>query len=144
MMTTPREKEAVKYLEEHKIGEMMDNLIKRPREFLIAQLEQLRASKLSAADSPCLFDDSNLDAVFGILDPANQGHISYAQYKEALMTLGIKNFNEHHEDLGNNRISNETFKREAKEGLLKSAATFQIAFYRAWTTTPVMIKVTTG
>ncbi|KAK1789833.1 hypothetical protein P4O66_015709 [Electrophorus voltai] len=134
-MTTPREKEAVKYLEEHKIGEMMDNLIsmlffyrpgkilmsvpnavlstKRPREFLIAQLEQLRASKLSAADSPCLFDDSNLDAVFGILDPANQGHISYAQYKEALMTLGIKNFNEHHEDLGNNRISNETFKREA-------------------------------
>ncbi|XP_076863391.1 EF-hand calcium-binding domain-containing protein 10 [Brachyhypopomus gauderio] len=134
MMTTPREVEAEKYLEEHKIGEMMHNLMsmlffyrpERPREFLIAQLEQLNASKLSGADSPCLFDDSNLDAVFGILDPVNQGFISYVQYKEALKTLGIEKFNEHPEDFGNDRISNETFKREAKEGLLRCAATFQM------------------
>lgn len=42
----------------------------------------MQASKLQEAGSPCLFDDSNLDAVCGILDPTNQGYISYNQYKE--------------------------------------------------------------
>lgn len=56
--------------------------LEQPREFLISQLEQMQASKLQAASSPCLFDDSNLDAVCGILDPTNQGYISYNQYRE--------------------------------------------------------------
>ncbi|XP_062858527.1 EF-hand calcium-binding domain-containing protein 10 [Trichomycterus rosablanca] len=134
IMSTPREREAEEYVENHKILDLMNNLTSmllfhrpdRPREFLIAKLEQLGASKLSEADSPCLFDDSNLDAVFGILDPTNQGHISYIQYKEALKILGIKNFNECPNGLENDRISLETFKREAKDGLLKSSATYQI------------------
>ncbi|MCI4381847.1 hypothetical protein PGIGA_G00256720 [Pangasianodon gigas] len=133
-MSTPREKEAAKYLENHKILELMNNLTsmlfyyrpEKPREFLISQLEQMQASKLQAAGIPCLFDDSNLDAVCGILDPTNQGYISYNQYREALKTLGIQHFSECPEGLGNDRISHETFKREAKECLLKNAATFQM------------------
>ncbi|XP_027029021.1 EF-hand calcium-binding domain-containing protein 10 [Tachysurus fulvidraco] len=133
-MSTPREQEAAQYLENHKILELMNNLTsmliyhrpEHPREFLVSQLEQLHASKLQAADSPCLFDDSNLDAVCGILDPTNQGYISYNLYREALKTFGIEHFNECPEGLGNDRISHETFKEEAKKCLMKNAATFQI------------------
>ncbi|XP_060765203.1 EF-hand calcium-binding domain-containing protein 10 [Neoarius graeffei] len=133
-MSTPREQEASKYLENHKILELMNNLTsmliyyrpEQPREFLVSQLEQMQASKLQATSSPCLFDDSNLDAMCGILDPTNQGHISYNQYREALKTLGIQHFNESPEGLSNDRISHETFKQEAKACLLKNAATFQM------------------
>ncbi|KAF4081381.1 hypothetical protein AMELA_G00160740 [Ameiurus melas] len=133
-MSTPREQEAAKYLENHKIVELMNNLTsmllfyrpEHPRGYLISQLEQMQVSKFQAAASPCLFDDSNLDTVCGILDPTNQGYISYNQYREALKTLGIQHFNEWPEGFGNDRISHETFKREAKECLLKYAATFQM------------------
>lgn len=54
----------------------------RPNEFLITQLEQLRVSKMRSLDCPSLFNDTNLDAVLGILDPTNQGHITFVQYKE--------------------------------------------------------------
>lgn len=54
----------------------------RPREFLIDQLEKLKESKHSQEYSPCLFNESNLDALFGILDPSHQGYITHAQYKE--------------------------------------------------------------
>uniref|UniRef100_A0A667Y004 Si:dkey-42p14.3 n=1 Tax=Myripristis murdjan TaxID=586833 RepID=A0A667Y004_9TELE len=89
-MATPREKEAADYLEKHKIIELFDNLTsmlffhrpENPREFLIEKLEQLRSSKLRRVPGPSLFDSSNVDALFGILDPSNQGHITFAQYKE--------------------------------------------------------------
>lgn len=54
----------------------------RPKEFLIDQLEKLKLSKASLGITPCLFNDSNLDALFGVLDPSNQGFITYGQYKE--------------------------------------------------------------
>ncbi|XP_030621210.1 EF-hand calcium-binding domain-containing protein 10 [Chanos chanos] len=127
MMATPREQEAAAYLEKHKIPELMDNLTsmlffyrpERPRDFLIDQLEQLKESRVRAG----LFNDSNLDAVFGILDPTHQGHITYTQYKEALTMLGIKNINESPDGVEHNRISQETFKKEAKEGLMKRLMT---------------------
>ncbi|XP_055790728.1 EF-hand calcium-binding domain-containing protein 10 [Salvelinus fontinalis] len=131
-MATPREQEAADYLRKHKIIELMDNLTsmlffhrpERPNEFLITQLEQLRASKMKSLDCPSLFNDTNLDAVLGILDPTNQGHITFVQYKEALTTLGIEKFNECPEGVAKDKISHETFKREAKEGLQRSSATF--------------------
>lgn len=52
-----------------------------PREFLIEQLEQLKISGQSDVRGPNLFNNTNLDAVFGILDPANQKYITFAQYK---------------------------------------------------------------
>ncbi|XP_051976097.1 EF-hand calcium-binding domain-containing protein 10 isoform X2 [Xyrauchen texanus] len=89
-MSTPREQEAAEYLKKHNISDLMDNLTsmlffyrpERPREFLIDQLEKLKVSKLRPGDCPCLFNDSNLEALFGILDPSHQGYITYGQYKE--------------------------------------------------------------
>lgn len=53
----------------------------RPREFLIEQLELLKASRRGEAPCPCLFDAPSLDVLFGILDPIGRGHISAAQYR---------------------------------------------------------------
>nr|XP_043891994.1 EF-hand calcium-binding domain-containing protein 10-like [Solea senegalensis] len=121
MMATQREQDTAEYLEKHKIIELMDNMTSmlffyrpdKPREFLIEQLEQLKSSKRSGMKGPNLFDDSNLNAVFGILDPTNQNYITFAQYKQALLTLGIKDINECPEGVGEDRISNKTFKTEA-------------------------------
>ncbi|XP_042352523.1 EF-hand calcium-binding domain-containing protein 10 isoform X1 [Plectropomus leopardus] len=130
-MATQREKDAADYLKKHKIMELMDNLIsmlffyrpENPREFLVEQLEQLKRSRDSGVPGPNLFNDTNLDAVFGILDPANQGHITFEQYKHALTTLGIKDINECPEGVNEDRISFETFKTEAMQGLQKCLAT---------------------
>ncbi|XP_055048800.2 EF-hand calcium-binding domain-containing protein 10 [Misgurnus anguillicaudatus] len=129
-----REQEAAEYLEKHKIIDLMDNLTsmlffyrpERPREFLIEQLERLKISKLDQKDSPGLFNESNLDALFGILDPSHHGYITHVQYNEALKTLGVRNFNEFPDGASEDKISQETFTREAKEGLLRSAATFRV------------------
>ncbi|KAJ7998384.1 hypothetical protein DPEC_G00222140 [Dallia pectoralis] len=135
-MATPnretREQETADYLKKHKIIELVDNLTSmlmfyrpdKPQEFLIAQLEQLGVSKSRELACPGLFNDTNLDAVFGILDRTNRGHISYVQYKEALTTLGIETFNDSPEGMAKDRISQETFRREAKEGLQRNCATF--------------------
>ncbi|KAL2093321.1 hypothetical protein ACEWY4_010633 [Coilia grayii] len=131
-MTSTKEDEAAKYLEKHKILELMDNLTsmlffhrpERPQEFLIEQLEDLKMSKMSSLDSPCLFSDANLDAVFGILDPIGRGHITYAQFKEALTTLGIKNISHSPDGFATDQISKNTFKKEARAGLCESSATF--------------------
>lgn len=45
-------------------------------------LEQLQKSKTTHMDYPCLFDDSNIQSVFGMLDPTGSGHISLKQYTE--------------------------------------------------------------
>ncbi|XP_073688416.1 EF-hand calcium-binding domain-containing protein 10 [Garra rufa] len=132
-MSSPREQEAAEYLDKHKIIELMDNLTSmiffyrpdRPGEFLIDQLEKLKISKVHPGNPPCLFNESNVDALFEILDPSHQGFITYSQYKEALKTLGIKNFNEFPEGASDDRISQETFIKEATEGLVRSAATFK-------------------
>ncbi|XP_078112720.1 EF-hand calcium-binding domain-containing protein 10 [Sander vitreus] len=132
-MATQREKDAADYLEKHKMFELMENLTsmlffyrpENPREFLIEQLEQLKMSQQNDVKGPNLFNNSNLDAVFGILDPANQKYITFAQYKQALTTLGIKNINECPEGVNEDRISHETFKTEAIQGLQRCSATYE-------------------
>uniref|UniRef100_A0A8C3APD3 Si:dkey-42p14.3 n=1 Tax=Cyclopterus lumpus TaxID=8103 RepID=A0A8C3APD3_CYCLU len=91
-MATQREQDAADYLKKHKIPELLENLTsmlffyrpgqKKPREFLVEQLELLKISQQSNINGPSLFNKANLDAVFGILDPANQKHITFAQYKQ--------------------------------------------------------------
>ncbi|XP_029379467.1 EF-hand calcium-binding domain-containing protein 10 isoform X2 [Echeneis naucrates] len=124
-MATQREKGALDYLKKHKIIELMDNLTKKPREFLIEHLEQLKISQQSGTKGPNLFNNSNLDAIFGIMDPTNQKHITFAQYKCALTTLGIKNINDCPEGANEDRISHETFKTEAINGLQRCSATYE-------------------
>ncbi|MEE6481314.1 hypothetical protein FKM82_012828 [Ascaphus truei] len=94
----------------------------RPREFLIKQLEKLKLARLLDGDYPCLFDDSNLDAVFGILDPSGQGHITGTQHMEALKTLGV-DISNLQEPTGN--ITLPIFKYEMRTQLKKACATFK-------------------
>ncbi|XP_042268360.1 EF-hand calcium-binding domain-containing protein 10 [Thunnus maccoyii] len=132
-MATQREKEADDYLKKHKILELMENLTsmlffhrpENPREFLVEQLEQLKMSQQSGVRGPSLFNNSNLDTAFGILDPTNQKYITFAQYKQALTTLGIKDINECPEGVNEDRISHETFKTEAVQGLQRCSATYK-------------------
>ncbi|KAG7523365.1 EF-hand calcium-binding domain-containing 10 [Solea senegalensis] len=131
-MATQREQDAADYLKKHKVIELMDNLTsmlffyrpEKPREFLIEQLEQLKNSKQGGVKGPNMFDDSNLDAVFGILDPTNQNYITFEQYKQALITLGIKDINECPEGINEDRISHKTFKTEALQGLQRCSGTY--------------------
>ncbi|XP_017288337.1 EF-hand calcium-binding domain-containing protein 10 [Kryptolebias marmoratus] len=131
-MASQREKDAAEYLEKHKIIDLMDNLIsmllfyrpENPREFLIEQLELLKICQQSGVRGPNLFSNSNLDAVFGILDPADQKYITFAQYKHALTMLGIKDVNECPDGVNEDRISHETFRTEAMEGLQRNSATY--------------------
>ncbi|XP_018424127.1 PREDICTED: EF-hand calcium-binding domain-containing protein 10-like [Nanorana parkeri] len=89
-MAAGRLVEAEDYLRENKIIDLVNNLTglllyhrpERPREFLISQLEKLKLARLADLDYPCLFDESNVEAVFGILDPAGQGYITGTQYTE--------------------------------------------------------------
>ncbi|KAF3855186.1 hypothetical protein F7725_023241, partial [Dissostichus mawsoni] len=89
-MATQREEDAAEYLKKHNIIQLLDNLScmlffhrpEKPREFLIEQLEQLKISQQTGMKGPNLFNNANLDAVFGILDPTNQKHITFAQYKQ--------------------------------------------------------------
>lgn len=53
-----------------------------PKEFLIKELEELRKARSSEADHPCLFDESNIQSVFSMLDPTGRGYITAQQYKE--------------------------------------------------------------
>ncbi|KAM9377277.1 EF-hand calcium-binding domain-containing protein 10 [Pholidichthys leucotaenia] len=131
-MATQREKDAAEYLKKHKIMELVDNLTsmlffyrpENPRQFLIEQLEQLKMSQQSGVKGPNLFNSSNVDAVIGILDPANQKYITFAQYKHALTMLGVKDINECPEGVNEDRISHETFRTEAMEGLQRRSATY--------------------
>ncbi|XP_028306811.1 EF-hand calcium-binding domain-containing protein 10 [Gouania willdenowi] len=131
-MDTQKERDVAEYLEKHKIMELMENMTsllfyhrpENPREFLIEQLEQLRKSQSDGEKAPNLFNDSNLQAVFKILDPANTNYITFAQYKQALITLGIKNANECPEGVNEDRISKETFITEAIQGQQRSSATY--------------------
>ncbi|XP_069833800.1 EF-hand calcium-binding domain-containing protein 10 [Dendropsophus ebraccatus] len=129
-MAAGRAQEAEEYMRENKIMELVKNLTslllyhrpERPKEFLITQLEKLKLARLADVEYPCLFDESNVDAVFGILDPAGQGYITGTQYIEALRTLGV--------DVSNlpappEKITQEVFKHDMRIHLKKSSATFK-------------------
>ncbi|KAM4746968.1 EF-hand calcium-binding domain-containing protein 10 [Rhinophrynus dorsalis] len=130
-MAVVREVEAEEYLRENKVIELMNNLTslllyhrpERPKEFLIDQLKKLKHARLADMDYPCLFDDSNLDAIFGILDPSGQGYITETQYVEALKTLGIEvsNLKESPE-----KITLEVFKHDVRIQMKNTCATYKL------------------
>ena len=62
-----------------------------PKKYMIETLEKLQKAKNAKRDAPCLFDDSNIQSVYGMLDPTNRGYITLKQYSEGeqsfLLTL---------------------------------------------------------
>uniref|UniRef100_A0A8B9V533 EF-hand calcium binding domain 10 n=1 Tax=Anas zonorhyncha TaxID=75864 RepID=A0A8B9V533_9AVES len=109
------------YLERHRIPELLRRLsallprwlgsiAERPRQFLIQVLETVKAGRQGEGTYPCLMDESNLVAMFQMLDVADLGSITPAQYREALKTLGLSTDNLHVGDDEN--VTLDTFKEE--------------------------------
>ncbi|KAK2185809.1 hypothetical protein NP493_222g04000 [Ridgeia piscesae] len=76
-MTWPRAQEARKYLMDHRITELLNNMTAQliyhrpdePKTFLVQFLEELDAGRGGTFDLPALFDESNIESIFGMLDP---------------------------------------------------------------------------
>ena len=49
---------------------------------MIENLEKLNKSRTTKRDFPCLFDDSNIQSVYGMIDPTSRGYITLKQYSE--------------------------------------------------------------
>ncbi|NWI62455.1 EFC10 protein, partial [Todus mexicanus] len=85
------------YLRRHRLPELLQRLAalllhhrpERPREFLIEALEQVQAGRRAQGEYPQLMDEADLAAMFSLLDVVGQGHITGAQHREALKTLGL-------------------------------------------------------
>ncbi|XP_051031251.1 EF-hand calcium-binding domain-containing protein 10 [Phodopus roborovskii] len=92
-----RELQAKEYLEKHQIMELLSQLTsfllfvrpKKPREYLISLLEQLRIAKLTGIGFPFFMENSNIVSMFEMMDSSGRGCISFVQYKEALKNLGL-------------------------------------------------------
>ncbi|XP_070558815.1 EF-hand calcium-binding domain-containing protein 10-like [Ptychodera flava] len=131
-MASPRMEESREYLEKHRIIELFNNMTSQlvfhrpenPKQFMIEVIERLKEARTTQLDYPCLFDDSNVTSVFGMLDPTKRGFITLAQYKEAMSTVGVEGFDEYPNGAEADKITQETFLREARHGLKKSSATF--------------------
>ncbi|XP_033744963.1 EF-hand calcium-binding domain-containing protein 10-like [Pecten maximus] len=127
-----RDGEARQYLEDHRVLELFNNMTSQliynrpeePKKFMIDVLEKLQKSKMTRLDYPCLFDDSNIQSVFGMLDPTNRGCVTFQQYSEALTTLGVKNFDQNPDGHSEDRITFDSFLKEARKGLSEASATF--------------------
>ncbi|CAL1527013.1 unnamed protein product [Lymnaea stagnalis] len=127
-----RSSEANDYLLKHRITDLFNNMTAqliyarpdKPKAFLIETLEQLKKSRSTKTQYPCLFDESNIRSVFGMLDPTGRGYITLKQYKEAMITLGARDFEANPMGSENDKINLDTFLREAILGLEKASATF--------------------
>ncbi|XP_061496396.1 EF-hand calcium-binding domain-containing protein 10 [Rhineura floridana] len=125
-----RETEGREYLAQHKIPDLLHNLSalllyhrpERPREFLIKTLEKIKLSKLTRVDYPYLMDESNVDAMFEMLDVAGQGYITLKQYEGALESLGLSIQDEAYKDT--DIITASVF----KENVMKKFAEMWAAF----------------
>lgn len=51
---------------------------------MIDFLKKLQEAKAVKMDYPCIFDESNVVSLFGIMDPSSKGYISFEQYKTGM------------------------------------------------------------
>ncbi|XP_061222268.1 EF-hand calcium-binding domain-containing protein 10 [Neopsephotus bourkii] len=116
------------YLQRHRLPELLHRLSAlvlyhrpdRPREFLIQALEKVKAGRRAEGEYPNLMDEDNVVAMFGLLDVVGEGHITAAQYREALKTLGLTTEDLQIED--NAVITLDVFMQEVKKRMLESWA----------------------
>ncbi|XP_062610736.1 EF-hand calcium-binding domain-containing protein 10-like [Saccostrea cucullata] len=130
-----RDVEAKEYLEEHRVLELFNNMTSQliynrpenPKKYMIELLEKLQRSRATKHDYPCLFDDTNIQSVYNMLDPTNRGFITMQQYREAMSTLGISPVEENIEGANEDKINFDVFLSQARTGLSKASATFKEA-----------------
>lgn len=95
----------------------------KPRQYLISILERLRIAKIAGVALPFFMDNSNIAAMFEMLDSSNRGTISLTQYKEALKTLGLCTADEVFKDDGHG-IPFEKFRHEVNKRTLEIWSAF--------------------
>ena len=125
---------AKEYLTKHKILELFENLTaalvfekpEDPKAFARDFIQKLQDAKVEPelTQPPSLVDISNLESIFGMLDITKTGYISLAQYRQAMKSVGLKNFNASPSGADFNKISLPTFVRESKAALGKASATY--------------------
>lgn len=126
--------EAARYLKEHKIMELLENMTsmlvyqrpENPKQFFIDYIDQLRKAKSNPDENspPSFFAESNLKSIFGMLDITRKGFVSHDKYLQAMSNLGLKDFNTAPAGTSFNKISQETFVREVQVALTKANTTF--------------------
>lgn len=131
------EEGAAKYLKDHKIIELFQNLTAAlvyerpddPKSFMKSHIEQLLKAKSDPdeADPPCFMDESNLKSVFLMLDVTKRGYITKEQYLQAMGNLGVTKFNDNPAGADFNKVTLETFLRETKASLRDASATYSNA-----------------
>lgn len=60
---------------------------------MIDLLEKLQRSRATKHDYPCLFDDTNIQSVYNMLDPTNRGFITLQQYQEGAAIISSEYHN---------------------------------------------------
>lgn len=55
--------------------------VENPELFMKKFLEKLRDARTAQMNYPCLFDESNIRSLLGMLDVTRKGHVTYSQYK---------------------------------------------------------------
>ena len=53
-----------------------------PKAYMKQFLEKLKDARTVQRNYPCIFDDSNVRSLFGMLDVTGKGFITYEQYKQ--------------------------------------------------------------
>jgi hypothetical protein len=102
-----------------------------PKAYMIDYLEQLKKARATGLSFPALVQDTDLTAVFRMLDPVGHGYITYSQYASskirflltifisyrcfflAMEAMGITKYNTTPTGKDDDRISSETFCQEA-------------------------------
>ena len=128
------EEEASKFLKDHKIIELFENLMAGlvyerpadPKEYMKKHIQQLLKAKSDPdeAEPPSLLDESNLKSMYYMLDITKKGYISKEQYLQAMGAIGARKFNENPAGADLNKITLETFLRETKASLRDASATY--------------------
>ncbi len=125
---------AKEYLTKHKILEFFENLTaalvyekpEDPKTFAMEFIQKLQESQNDPEVSkpPSLVNTSNLESIVGMLDITKTGYISLPQYRQAMISLGLKKFNPSPSGGDFNKISLPTFMRESKAAIGHASATY--------------------
>ena len=127
-----REVKSQRYLRKHKIPEMLENLTaalvyskpENPKEFMKEYFETLKAARDKGSEPPSLLDESNIISIYGMMDFPSKGYITTEQYHVAMKSIGVCEYNTTPIGTDIDKITQETFLREAKSGLLKAVGTY--------------------
>eukprot|EP00730_Choanoeca_flexa_P019957 TRINITY_DN9756_c0_g4_i1.p1 TRINITY_DN9756_c0_g4~~TRINITY_DN9756_c0_g4_i1.p1 ORF type:complete len:133 (+),score=16.80 TRINITY_DN9756_c0_g4_i1:26-400(+) len=116
-----RQMEAMEYLEEHKIAELIENMTSQlmyyrpddPKSYLAAYLDKLMG-KTPDSDIQPLYNSENAKAVFRTFDPSGKGVITLEQYNTAMNTLMVSSYNREPKGFVEDRVTLDTFVEECE------------------------------